>query len=82
MSISIVTGAVVFGQAGDSIAQSEVLERKVAFKIITGSLVWLICAATILGKFFAKWPISRVSLVAVGGFLVILALLAASIVLS
>lgn len=81
LTISIITGVVVFGQTGD-IAQPEILEHKVILKIITGSLAWLICAATILGKCFAKWSVSRVSLVAVSGFLVIMVLLIASIFLS
>ncbi len=81
LTISIVTGIVVFGQAGD-VAQPEILGHKVALKIITGSLAWLICGVTILGKCFAKWSASKVSLVAVSGFLVILILLVASIFLS
>jgi len=81
LTISIVTGIVVFGQAGD-VVQPETLGNKVALKIITGSLTWLICATTILGKCFAKWSASMVSSVAVSGFLVILILLVASIFLS
>ncbi len=81
LTISIVTGIMVFGQAGD-VAQPEILEYKVTLKIITGSLAWLICGVTILGKCFAKWSASTVSLVAVSGFLVILILLVASIFLS
>ncbi len=81
LTISITTGMFVFGRAGDP-AQSAIMEYKVALKIITGSLAWLICLVTILGKCFAKWSTSRVSLIAVCGFLVILILLVTSIFLS
>ncbi len=81
VTLSIITGVVVFGQTGD-IAQSEILAHKVALKIITGSFAWLICAVTILGKCFFKWSASRVSSVAISAFLVILVLLVASIFLS
>ena len=81
LTISIITGIVAFGQAGD-VAQPEIMGYKVALKIITGSLAWLICGVTILGKCFAKWSASTVSFVGVSGFLVILILLVASIFLS
>ncbi len=81
LSISILTGIVVAGKAGD-VAQSGALEYKVALKIITGSLAWLICVATIIGKCFLKWSAAVVSFIAVSGFLVILILLIASIFLT
>lgn len=81
MTVSMVTGAVVFGQARNTVPL-EVLGLKVACKIITGSVAWLICGAAILGKVFAKWSAERICLLAVGGFLVIVVLLVASISLS
>ena len=81
ITLSMITGAVVFGGLASE-AHSAVLDQKVQIKIITGSVAWLICAVTIAGKLLAKWSLARVSLVAVSGFVVIMILLVASILMS
>jgi ABC-type uncharacterized transport system permease subunit len=55
---------------------------KLAAKIAIGSFAWVICLVAILGRTAGKWPMSRISLIAVAGFLTIMALLVASATLS
>ena len=76
MTVSIATGM--------WLAQSEVaLEgHKLFAKIAIGLFAWVICLVAILGRKVGKWPMSRISLIAVAGFLTIMALLVASVTLS
>lgn len=76
MTVSIVTGL--------WLAHSEAaLEGpRLLAKIAIGSFAWLICLVAILGRTAGKWPMSRVSVIAVAGFLAIMALLVASATLS
>jgi len=78
MTVSIVTGAMMYsrGTAGGGI------EAKVTAKIIIGSIAWLTCAAGVLGRRLAKWSLVRVAVVAVIGFVVVVAYLVTSIVMS
>ena len=55
---------------------------KVIAKIITGSVAWLIYATAILGRWLGKWPAPRISIIAVAGSIVVMALLVASGLLS
>ncbi len=81
MTITLVTGSMVFRDARYA-AQHQVIEPKIAAKIITGLVAWSLCAVAILGRWIGKWPVSRVSRTAVAGFVIILTLFVASAVLS
>jgi ABC-type uncharacterized transport system permease subunit len=76
MTVSIATGL--------WLAHSEVaLEGpRLTAKIAIGSFAWIICLVAILGRKAGKWPMSRISLIAVAGFVAIMALLVASATLS
>jgi ABC-type uncharacterized transport system permease subunit len=76
MTVSIVTGMWL------AQAQGHVMDLALATKIAIGSFAWVICLVAILGKKAGKWPMSRISLIAVAGFLAIMALLVASVTLS
>jgi ABC-type uncharacterized transport system permease subunit len=76
MTVSIVTG-IWLAHAGVALE-----EHKLLAKIAIGSFAWVICLVAILGKKAGKWPMSRISLIAVAGFLAIMALLVASATLS
>jgi len=58
------------------------ITAKVASKIITGSVAWLVYATAVLGRWLGQWPASRVAAIAVAGFLVVMALMVASALLS
>jgi ABC-type uncharacterized transport system permease subunit len=78
MTITIASSPFIFGGGG----AAGVSQAKVVTKIVTGSVAWLLCAAGVFGRWLGRWPPARVALVAVAGFLVVLALLAASGLLS
>ena len=81
MTVTIATGPFLFSHSGH-VGQTGLRDAKVLIKIIIGSIAWLIYAVAVLGKFFGKWPPSRVSGIAVAGFVVIMALLIVSGILS
>ena len=81
ITMSMITGAVIFGALAPA-AHSGVLDHKVAVKIVIGSLAWVMCAVTVVGRLLAKWSLTRVSIVAVSGFVAIMILLVASILMS
>lgn len=58
------------------------LSAKVLSKIITGSVAWIVYAAAIFGRWFGKWHMARIAVIAVVGFAAVMALLIASAVLS
>ncbi len=74
-----ITAAVV---AGVVMARGEAMTAKIAVKIVTGGVAWLLYAAAVLGRGLAKWPLARVAGLALGGFAVVLALLVASMLLA
>jgi ABC-type uncharacterized transport system permease subunit len=76
MTITIITGA-MFHHSG-----SGDVPLKVLAKIIIGSAAWIICAVDVFGKYVLKWSVSRVSAVALAGFLIIAVLFLTSLVLS
>jgi len=78
MTVSVATGAMVFGQAGAHGAPGP----KVLAKIVMGLVTWLVCAVAIAGKAIGRWSDSRVSLIATGGFLAVAVLFVVSLVLS
>jgi len=77
MTITIASAPVMFGTGGEG-----AMTAKVISKIIAGSVGWLVCAAAVLGRWLGKWPPSRIAGIAVAGFLVVMALLVASGLLS
>jgi ABC-type uncharacterized transport system permease subunit len=76
MTVSIATGML------SAHVEGHVMDSKLAAKIAIGSFAWVICLVAIVGKAAGKWPMSRISLIAVAGFLAIMALLVASATLS
>ena len=77
MTITMLSGPILSSHLHEGAANP-----KVASKIIIGSIAWLIYAVAVLGKFFRKWPPSRISRLAVAGFVVIMVLLIVSGILS
>ncbi len=78
ISISVATGSLLASHqtAHDAAA------IKLASKIVIGLLAWFTCLVAVIGKLLRHWPAARVSQVAVGGSLAVMALLAASTALS
>ncbi len=91
VTVAVVTGAFVFGHGADSphvadaipqVAEAGKMSAKIIAKIVTGLAALIVCAAAVLGKRFGKWADSRVSRIAVAGFLVVAILFVASLALS
>ncbi len=78
MTVSIATGAVTFHRGG----QLDVAQAKVLTKMVLGSTAWVIYAAAIVGRVMGKWAQTRISAIAVVGFVLTMALLVSSIMLS
>jgi hypothetical protein len=51
-------------------------------KIVAGSAAWLVVAVAVLGRWLGRWSQARVAAIAVVGFLVVMALLVVSGLLS
>ncbi|HDZ20974.1 hypothetical protein LCGC14_0254000 [marine sediment metagenome] len=81
MTISVVTGALVYGRGAGG-PDAEAMSAKIIAKIVVGSVTWLVCVVAVLGKGVGKWSDSRVCLVAAGGFLTVAILFVASLALS
>jgi len=81
MSAAIVTGVILSGRA-DRAALPALLRTKLAAKIVIGTIAWCVCAVAILGKYLGGWSVSRVSRIAVAGFVIIVLLFVTSLVLS
>jgi ABC-type uncharacterized transport system permease subunit len=81
MTVTIVTGPLMLS-AGALGAQAALSSPKVEMKIVTGGVAWVIYAVAILGRTFGKWPPGRISGIAVVGYLVVMALLVASALMS
>ncbi len=75
-TVSVVTGPLLASR------QMQVSHVKLATKILAGSVAWLVCLAAVLGRVLRKWSMLWVARVAVTGFVVIMALLIVSAVLS
>jgi ABC-type uncharacterized transport system permease subunit len=78
MTLTIVAAPLMLRSAEPGAAMTP----KVLSKIIAGSAGWLICAAAVLGRLVGKWSAARISVIAIAGFLVVMALLTASGLLS
>ncbi|KKL96761.1 hypothetical protein LCGC14_1841230, partial [marine sediment metagenome] len=81
LSISVVTGIFTFRHV-KQLQPALGMDPKVVYKIVIGSMAWGICALAIFGKVVLKWSASRVSVIAVVGFLAAVILIVSSIVLS
>jgi ABC-type uncharacterized transport system permease subunit len=81
MTATIATGPLMVA-AGAGGAEATLATLKVEMKIITGGTAWVIYAAAILGRVLGKWHAARVAQVAVAGYIVVMALLIASALLS
>jgi ABC-type uncharacterized transport system permease subunit len=79
ITITMITG-VLFSQTRPQTGDS--MDPKLLAKIIIGSTAWVICAVDVFGKYVLKWSISRVSAIALIGFLIIAALFVTSLALS
>jgi len=77
MTVAIAVTPLMFGEGGGG-----TMTPKIIAKIITGSVAWLTCAGGVFGHWLGHWSPARTSAVAVVGFLLVMALLAASGVLS
>ena len=81
MTLTMVSAPLLFA-AHKSAASAGELDPKVLAKIVTGTVAWLIYGVAVFGKLFGKWSLSRISQVAVLGFLIVMFLLIASGLLS
>ena len=82
ISLAIATGAVAAARARAAGAAFEGMDMKVLAKIVAGTAAWVIYAAAILGRYVGKWSAARISAIALYGFLAVMLLLVASIILS
>jgi ABC-type uncharacterized transport system permease subunit len=80
MSVALAAAPLLLGGQGEMHFQG--LTPKVIAKIVTGSVAWVIYAVAIFGKFVRKWDPSKISVVALLGFAIVMALLVASAILS
>ena len=78
MTVAMATGAMA--SAGRPAGQP--LEMKITIKIIISTIAWLTCATGVIGRWLAKWSLVRISVIALAGFLVVVAYLVMSIALS
>jgi ABC-type uncharacterized transport system permease subunit len=81
MTVTIATGPLL-AAAGRVGAEGMTASPKIMSKVITGGVAWIIYAAAILGRLVGKWQPGRISVVAVAGYAIIVALLVASALLS
>ncbi|MDP6635168.1 MAG: cytochrome c biogenesis protein CcsA [Phycisphaerae bacterium] len=81
MTVTIITGSVLFSHSGSN-GQVMSIDPKLMAKIVIGSMAWVICAIDVFGKYVLKWSVSRVSAIALAGFLIIAALFVTSLALS
>ena len=81
MTAAIITGMLrgVLGHAGPD---AMTVTPKIMSKIVVGGVAWVIYAIAILGRLVGKWQPGRISVVAVAGYGVVVALLIASALLS
>jgi len=78
ISVTVVTGVVMSALA----PAGATLSAKIVVKIVTGLAAWAACALAVVGKAWRRWSAWTVSWIAVAGFLVVVVLLVASVLLS
>ena len=76
MTVAIAAGPLLLRAEGGE------MTAKVLSKIVTGSVAWVVCAVAVLGRWLGKWPASRTSAIAVVGFIIVMALMIVSGLLS
>ncbi|NIA20537.1 MAG: hypothetical protein GWP05_00905 [Anaerolineaceae bacterium] len=81
MTLTMVSAPLLLS-AHKSAAPAGEFDLKILAMIVTGAVAWLIYGVAVFGKLFAKWPLSRISRVAVVGFLIVMLLLIVSGLLS
>jgi ABC-type uncharacterized transport system permease subunit len=81
MTVTIATG-LAMAASGHATPEGMTASPKIVSKIVTGGVAWVIYAAAILGRLVGKWEAGRISVVAVAGYAVVVALLVASALLS
>ena len=81
ITVTMITGPLMFGHS-ESGADVQSLDAKVIFKIVIGSIAWLIYVVAVVGKLLGKWPSRRISSVALAGFVLIMISLVISGILS
>lgn len=84
ITVAVVTGPFIFSGSTDphGAGASAGIPPKIIAKIVTGSATWVVCAIAVFGKWFGKWSDSRVSRIAVAGFIAVAILFVASLALS
>jgi len=80
MTVTIITGIVL--SLGSGSGQTMPMDTKLLAKIVIGSAAWIIFVVDVFGKYVLKWSVSRVSAIALAGFLIIAALFVTSLALS
>ncbi|MFW6189145.1 MAG: cytochrome c biogenesis protein CcsA [Planctomycetota bacterium] len=80
MTVAVATGAAMSFISADT-AAVELSPLRIASMALIGSAAWLAYLAAIVGRSLWHWPASRVSAVAVNGFLALVLLLAISAVM-
>ena len=78
MTVAMVTGAMTYSHG----ASGQALKTKVIVRIVISSIAWLTCGTGVLGRWLAKWSLVRVAVIAVIGFVVVVAYLVTSIMMS
>jgi len=81
MTVAIATGPFL-AASGHVGTEAVTASPKIMSKIVTGGVAWVIYAVAILGRLVGKWQPARISVVAVAGYAIIVALLVASALLS
>ena len=76
ISVAIVTGATMYASGTTH------MDAKTLVRIFAGAAAWLIYAGAIIGRLALRWDFTRVSVLSIAGFIVVAAMLVASIVLS
>jgi ABC-type uncharacterized transport system permease subunit len=79
MTATILTGALMAASGTEGVATPT--NAKVIMKIVAGCTAWAIFAVAILGRWIGRWHAGRVSVIAVAGYAVVVALLIASAIL-
>jgi len=83
ITITVATAAVL-GMTGrlSPAGQSDFWNPKVMTKVVVGGAAWLIYTVAVIGRIVGKWPLRRISLIAVNGFVVVAVLFVVSVALS
>jgi len=81
LTVAIATGPILF-RVGSSTGGSSIWDPKISTKIATGAVAWIIYLIAIVGRYWRRWPPTRISRIAVNGFLFIMAMFIISLILT